>query len=429
MEYLRRIFDETLKDYMEAFGAVLIEGPKWCGKTTTAGQLAKSILKMTDSDEQEANTATALTKPSILLRGETPRLIDEWQVVPQLWDAVRNEVDERQDVGQFILTGSNAVDKKKIKHSGNSRIARLKMLPMSLFESQESNGAISLKALFDNPKMDIDGIRSDLTIEQLVFAACRGGWPGSLNRKSDKAKLLIAKNYFNSVCESDIQSIDDVNRDPDLAKAILRTYARNISTFAKKTSMIADINATSETLTQPTFDDYQDALQRLFVIQDVRAWNPAVRSKTAIRSSLKRELVDPSIVVAALGLAPEALERDMKTFGFIFECLCARDLKAYSTNLGGELSYYHDRYDLEADFVLHIDDLRYALIECKLGSQEIEDGASHLVELRDLVRQHNVTEPQVPLREPDLMIVLTGGKMAYTRPDGVKVIPIGCLRD
>ena len=429
MEYLRRIFDETLKDYMEAFGAVLIEGPKWCGKTTTAGQLAKSILKMTDSDEQEANTATALTKPSILLRGETPRLIDEWQVVPQLWDAVRNEVDERQDVGQFILTGSNAVDKKKIKHSGNSRIARLKMLPMSLFESHESNGAISLKALFDNPKMDIDGIRSDLTIEQLVFAACRGGWPGSLNRKSDKAKLLIAKNYFNSVCESDIQSIDDVNRDPDLAKAILRTYARNISTFAKKTSMIADINATSETLTQPTFDDYQDALQRLFVIQDVRAWNPAVRSKTAIRSSLKRELVDPSIVVAALGLAPEALERDMKTFGFIFECLCARDLKAYSTNLGGELSYYHDRYDLEADFVLHIDDLRYALIECKLGSQEIEDGASHLVELRDLVRQHNVTEPQVPLREPDLMIVLTGGKMAYTRPDGVKVIPIGCLRD
>lgn len=429
MEYLRRIFDETLKDYMEAFGAVLIEGPKWCGKTTTAGQQAKSILKMTDSDEQEANTATALTKPSILLRGETPRLIDEWQVVPQLWDAVRNEVDERQDVGQFILTGSNAVDKKKIKHSGNSRIARLKMLPMSLFESQESNGAISLKALFDNPEMDIDGVRSDLTIEQLVFAACRGGWPGSLNRKSDKAKLLIAKNYFNSVCESDIQSIDDVNRDPDLAKAILRTYARNISTFAKKNSMIADINATSETLTAPTFDDYQDALQRLFVIQDVRAWNPAVRSKTAIRSSLKRELVDPSIAVAALGLAPEALERDMKTFGFIFECLCARDLKAYSTNLGGELSYYHDRYDLEADFVLHIDDLRYALIECKLGSQEIEDGASHLVELRDLVRKHNVTEPQVPLREPDLMIVLTGGKMAYTRPDGVKVIPIGCLRD
>ena len=429
MEYLKRIFDETLKDYMEAFGAVLIEGPKWCGKTTTAGQQAKSILKMTDSDEQEANTATALTKPSILLRGETPRLIDEWQVVPQLWDAVRNEVDERQDVGQFILTGSNAVDKKKIKHSGNSRIARLKMLPMSLFESQESNGAISLKALFDNPEMDIDGVRSDLTIEQLVFAACRGGWPGSLNRKSDKAKLLIAKNYFNSVCESDIQSIDDVNRDPDLAKAILRTYARNISTFAKKNSMIADINATSETLTAPTFDDYQDALQRLFVIQDVRAWNPAVRSKTAIRSSLKRELVDPSIAVAALGLAPEALERDMKTFGFIFECLCARDLKAYSTNLGGELSYYHDRYDLEADFVLHIDDLRYALIECKLGSQEIEDGASHLVELRDLVRKHNVTEPQVPLREPDLMIVLTGGKMAYTRPDGVKVIPIGCLKD
>ena len=429
MTYLNRIFDQTLSDYLEAFGAVLIEGPKWCGKTTTAEQQAKSVLKMQNPDEQEANLSTAQTKPSILLKGESPRLIDEWQVAPQLWDAVRNEVDERQDVGQFILTGSNAVDKKKIKHTGNSRIARLKMMPMSLWESQESNGKVSLQELFDKPDLDIDGLQSDLTIEQLVFAACRGGWPGSLSRKSDKAKLLIAKNYFNTVCESDIQSIDDVDRNPELAKAILRSYARNISTFAKKTLLIEDVNATAETLTPPTFDDYQDALQRLFVIQDVKAWNPAIRSKTAIRSGLKRELIDPSIVVAALGLSPAGLERDMKTFGFIYECLCARDLKAYSYKLGGELSYYHDRYDLEADFVLHIEDGRYALIECKLGSKEIEEGASHLIELRDLVREYNKTERQVPLREPDLLIVLTGGKIAYTRPDGVKIIPVGCLKD
>lgn len=429
MMYLNRIFDQTLTDYLEAFGAVLIEGPKWCGKTTTAEQQANSVLKMQKPDEQEANTSTAQTKPSILLHGETPRLIDEWQVAPQLWDAVRNEVDERQEVGQFILTGSNAVDKKKIHHSGNSRIARLKMLPMSLWESQESNGKISLQELFNNPALDIDGIQSDLSIEQLVFAVCRGGWPASLSRKTEKAQLLIAKNYFNTVCESDIQSIDDINRNPALARAILRSYARNISTLAKKTSMIADVNATVETLTQPTFDDYQDALQRLFVIQDVNAWNPAIRSKTAIRSGLKRELVDPSIAVAALGLSPDSLVRDMKTFGFIYECLCARDLKAYSYPLSGELSYYHDRYDLEADFVLHIEDGRYALIECKLGSKEIEEGAKHLIELRDLVREYNKTEHQVPLREPDLLMVLTGGKIAFTRPDGVKIIPIGCLKD
>jgi predicted AAA+ superfamily ATPase len=262
-----------------------------------------------------------------------------------------------------------------------------------------------------------------------VFATCRGGWPASLSRKTEKAQLLIAKNYFNTVCESDIQSIDDIDRNPALARAILRSYARNISTLAKKTLMIDDVNATAETLTQPTFDDYQDALQRLFVIQDINAWNPAIRSKTAIRSGLKRELVDPSIAVAALGLSPDNLVRDMKTFGFIYECLCARDLKAYSYPLSGELSYYHDRYDLEADFVLHIEDGRYALIECKLGSKEIEEGAEHLIELRDLVREHNKTEHQVPLREPDLLIVLTGGKLAYTRPDGVKIIPIGCLKD
>ncbi len=428
MDYLRRIFDHTLSEYLEAFGAVLIEGPKWCGKTTTAEQQARSVLKMQNTDELEANMATAQTKPSILLRGDTPRLLDEWQVAPQLWDAVRSEVDERQDVGQFILTGSNTVDKTQIKHSGNGRIARLKMTTMSLWESLESNGCISLKELFNNPSGDIDGLQSSLSVDQLVFAACRGGWPASLSRKTDNAKLLVAKNYFTTVCESDIQNVDGVERSASLAKIMLRSYARNISTLAKKSGILADMNATSETLSPKTFDDYQNALQRLFVIQDIEAWNPAIRSKTAIRSGLKRAFADPSIAVAALGLSPDTLIRDMKTFGFIFENLCARDLKAYSYGIGGELNYYHDRYDLEADFVLHIEDGRYALIECKLGSQDIEEGAQHLLELRNLVRKHNANEPQVPLREPDLLIVLTGGKIAYTRPDGVKIIPIGCLK-
>lgn len=428
MEYLNRVFDAQLSEYLEAFGAVLIEGPKWCGKTTTATQYAKSILKMQNNETLETNLKTIQVKPSILLNGDTPRLIDEWQLAPRLWDAIRDEVDVRNDVAQFILTGSNSVDKQQIQHSGNGRIARLKMLPMSLWESQESNGKISLQALFDNPGMNIDGIQSELTIEQLVFAACRGGWPASLSRKTDQSKLLVARNYFTTVCEMDIQNVDGVNRSPALTRAILRSYARNISTLAKKSNIVADVNASAESLQVKTFDDYQQALQRLFVIQDIEAWNPAIRSKTAIRSGLKRELADPSIAVAALGLTPNSLIKDMRTFGFIFECLCARDLKVYSSQLGTELNYYHDRYDLEADFVLHIADGRYALIECKLGSNDIEEGAEHLIELKTLIQQYNRNNSQTPLRVPDLLIVLTGGQYAFTREDGVKVIPIGCLR-
>ena len=428
MAYLNRVFDAQLDEYLDAFGAVLIEGPKWCGKTTTATQHAQSVLKMQNSDTLEATMKTIQVKPSILLQGATPRLIDEWQVAPRLWDAIRDEVDMRNEVAQFILTGSNAVDKKQIQHSGNGRIARLKMLPMSLWESLESNGTISLQALFDNPQMDIDGIQSELTIEQLVFAACRGGWPASLSRKTDQAKLLVARNYFTTVCEADIQNVDGVNRNPALARAILRSYARNISTLAKKSNIVADVNASAENLQVKTFDDYQQALERLFVIQNVEAWNPAIRSKTAIRSGLKRELADPSIAVAALGLSPSVLIKDMKTFGFIFECLCARDLKVYSAPLGTELNYYHDRYDLEADIVLHIADGRYALIECKLGSNDIEEGAHHLNELKNLVQQFNRNNHPTQLREPDLLIVLTGGQYAYTREDGVHVVPIGCLK-
>lgn len=429
MKYLNRISDAVLLERLEAFGAILIEGPKWCGKTTTAEKAAKSIIKLQDVDMRDEYLSTASTKPSLLLYGDTPRLIDEWQDAPIIWDAVRSMVDKRNMPGQFILTGSNTVDKSKILHSGTGRISRMKMLPMSLWESEESNGKISIQELFDNPHLNIDGIKSDMTIENLIFAACRGGWPAAINIKSDKSKLLVARNYVDSICREDISRIDGVHRDEKTARLILRSYARNISTLAKRTLMLADITASEEvSITMPTFEDYVSALNKLFVICDIDAWCPAIRSKTVIRSGLKRAFSDPSIAVAALGLTPEALYTQMKTFGFIFEQMCARDLKAYTPDFNCQLSYYHDRYGLEADFVLHLSDGRYALIECKLGNAEIEEGAKHLLELKRLILKHNETEKQVPLREPDLLIILTGGQMAYTRHNGVKIIPLATLK-
>lgn len=427
--YLSRIADKTLDLRLEAFGAVQITGPKWCGKTTTAERRAASVIKMQDPDRREGYLATARTKPSLLLKGATPRLIDEWQVAPVLWDAVRHTVDERREKGQFILTGSTVIDDDEIMHSGTGRITKMSMYPMSLFESLESNGTISLRRLFDDPTYDIDGLSSSLSIENLIFAACRGGWPAALDIKSNSAKLLIAKDYVDVICDEDISRIDKTRRNPTLARLILRSYARNLCTLAKKTSMLGDVSEEMESISMPTFDEYVSALERLFVIDDIEAWSPAIRSKSVIRTSKKRCFVDPSIAVAALGASPESLELDLNTFGFIFECLCFRDLRVYSQGLGGRLSYYHDRYDLEADAVLHLDDGRYALIECKLGSREIEEGAKHLIEIKQLITEKNQTDIRSSLREPDLLIVLTGGEMAYTREDGVKVIPIGCLRD
>ena len=428
-KYLHRIIDSELKLRLEASGATLIIGPKWCGKTTSAEQQAKSVLKMQDPDMRESYLATANTKPSLLLKGDNPRLIDEWQEAPVLWDAVRIAVDNRQEDGLFILTGSTSVDEKNIHHTGTGRISRLKMYTMSLFESMESNGKISLKELFDNPDFDVDGITSDMKVEDLIFAACRGGWPSTLWKKSDTAKLFVAKDYVKNVCESDISTVDGTSRNPAIAEAILRSYSRNLSTLAKKSSIYKDINAKAETLSQGTLDSYLTAMERLFVIEDIEAWCPSIRSATAIRSGYKREFTDPSIAVASLGLTPNYLEMDLKTFGFIFECMSIRDLKIYSQAIGGKVSYYHDRYGLEADAVLHIGDGRYALIEFKLGSKEIEEGAGHLLKIKELIKEYNKTENQVPLREPDLLIVITGGNMAYTRDDGVKIIPLACLKD
>lgn len=426
--YIKRTCDENLKLKLETFGAVHIIGPKWCGKTTTAKQFAKSYIEMQDPDKREMYLETAKIKPSNLLIGENPRLIDEWQIAPNLWDAVRVSVDRRNESGLYILTGSNSIDKTSIMHTGTGRIDTLNMYPMSLFETGESNGSISLSALFRDEKALDDGCQTELSIDELIFAACRGGWPSALFKNSDKSKLLVAQSYFEGLCREDISNIDGKTRDETVSTLLLRSYARNISTTAANTSILRDIRANTD-IGETTFYEYVAALKKLFVIQDIEAWCPAIRSKSSIQSGNKREFVDPSLVVSALGVEPDYFNLDLKTFGFIFETLCIRDLKIYSNALGGRVSYYRDRYGLEADCVLHLRDGKYALIEFKLGSSEIDEGAKHLNEIEKLVEEYNKTEKQCLLRAPDLKIVITGTQYGYKRPDGVYVVPIGCLRD
>ena len=427
-EYIRRICDSELELKLEAFGAVHIVGPKWVGKTTTAKQFAKSYIEMQDPDKRDMYMETAKIKPSNLLIGENPRLIDEWQVSPNIWDAVRVSVDRRNEDGLYILTGSNSIDKSEIMHTGTGRIDTLTMYPMSLYESGESNGKISLIQLFNNPSVLDEGCESELSVDNLIFAACRGGWPSSIYKKNLKAQLLVAQSYFEGLCREDMSNVDGVRRNETTSRLLLRSYARNISTIASHQSMIKDIKANME-ISDSTFYDYVNVLKKLYVIQDVEAWCPAIRSKSVIQATNKRELVDPSLVVAALGVSPEYFNLDLKTFGFIFETLCFRDLKVYSSAHDGKVSYYRDRYGLEADCVLHLRDGRYALIEFKLGSSDIEQGAKHLNELENLIKQYNEKEQQVKLRLPDLKIIITGTQYGYKRQDGVLVVPIGCLRD
>jgi predicted AAA+ superfamily ATPase len=427
MNYLSRIVDAELDLRLRSVGATLIVGPKWCGKTTTAKQHAKSVLEMQNPDLQAGFLQLAETKPSLLLQGEKPRLIDEWQLAPVLWDAVRVAVDKSSEKGQYILTGSVVKDDSQTKHTGTGRISRLEMCPMTLWESAESSGTISLSEMFKNPDNAIDGATSKLSIEELLFAACRGGWPSALNAKGDDAKLFIAADYVNNVAEVDISKVDNVDRDPLLASLLLKSYARNISTLASKANIRRDLLAVQD-ISMPTVDSYLAALRKLFVICDIPAWCPAIRSSASMRSTPKRGMCDPSVAVAALGATPEYFLKDFKTFGFIFESLVMRDLKVYSMALGGKLSYYHDRYGLEADAVLHLKDGRYALIEIKLGSSEIEEGAKHLLEIRQLIREYNKTEKQCPLAEPDLLMVVTGGAMGYTRNDGVHIVPISAMK-
>lgn len=424
--YYKRIADDILELKLRAFGAVNVVGPKWCGKTSTSLQKAKSFIMLQKEPNKDELIYTAKINPMVLLDGAQPKLIDEWQDAPELWDAVRTYCDENHGQGHFILTGSTS-KKVETKHTGTGRISTLKMYPMSLYESKESNGTVSLTKLFNNEEDLKNGCTSNMDINDIIYAACRGGWPESVLMKDKEASLLIPKDYFEQIYNKDMFCVDNVKRNSSTMKAILKSYARNISTLAKSVSILKDVNATNS-ISEPSLVDYIDVLEKLYIIEDIYGWCPQIRSKTAMRSGRKRMFVDPSIAVAALGGSPTKYSKDLKTFGFIFENLCIRDLKAYSQSLGGEIFYYRDNLGLECDCVLCLEDSRYALIEFKLGAFEIDEGAKHLNKIERLINEHNIkSDSKIDL--PKLKIVITGTKYGYKREDGVFVIPIGCLKD
>ena len=426
MEYIKRYVDEELTDILECMGAVLIVGPKWCGKTTTATQFAKTIIELQHPTLGKSYIELADVDPLLLLDGEKPLLIDEWQMAPELWDAVRYSVDKTEGYGLYILTGSTIVDNSKINHKGVGRIHRLMMRPMSLYESGDSNGKISLVDLFNDKDVKINGITSDLSLHDLTFLASRGGWPETLNIEDKQKQLIIASSYFDNICRDDTYNIDGVKRDSKLFEAILRSYSRNISALVSNTKIIADIEENYGKISEPTFYSYITVLKNLFVIDNVSAWAPNIRSKQKIRKTEKKEFIDPSIAVAGLNVTPEMLIYDLETFGFIFETLCIRDLKVYSSPLGGKVLYYNDG-TLEVDCVLQIADGRYGLIEFKLGDKRIDEGAQTLLKMDKLIKQ-KIAEGNTHIPEPSFLAVITGDPIAKVRKDGVMVIPIGALR-
>lgn len=422
-KYKQRIADRILERKVLGKGAVLIEGPKWCGKTTTAKQLAKSVLDLGDSSVLKQSTGLIEISPKTLLEGETPRLIDEWQALPPIWDSIRSEVDRRGYPSQFILTGSSVLpEADSTVHSGTGRFATIKMRPMSLYESGESAGNVSLKDLFEGKPIEMQN--NNLTIEDIAYLTCRGGWPWA-TIISEKVALDQAIDYVDSVTQRDIQRVDKTKRSAERAKLLLRSYARNISQQASYSTIRKDmLSNDSSTLDEDTVADYIKALKKLFVIEDLTAWNPNIRSKAAIRTSDTRHFVDPSIGTAILGLGPNDLVNDLKSFGFFFEDLVVRDLRVYAEVLDGELYHYRDSSGLECDTVLHRRNGSYALMEVKLGGeQNIEDGANSMLSLAE-----NIDTDKMP--EPSFMAVIVGvGQYAYQRKDGVYVIPIGCLKD
>lgn len=421
--YRNRIADDILKRKLEGKGAVVIEGPKWCGKTTTAEQIAKSVLYMDDPSNKAQNITISETNPKQLLRGETPRLIDEWQIAPKLWDTIRFEVDHRGELGQFVLTGSAVpADTHEITHSGTGRFTWLMMRPMSLYESGESNGTVSLKEMFEG-KDEIEGY-ADLTFERLAFVICRGGWPQAIDMR-DEIALDQAIDYYTAVVHSDINRADNIEKNPERVKRLMRSYARNQGSQVPNTVLVQDVKSNDETsINEETVATYLKALRKIFVIEDMPAWNPNLRSKTAIRSSDTRYYIDPSIAVAALDLGPDDLVNDLHTFGFLFETLCIRDLRIYADSLGGEVYHYRDKDGQECDAVIHLRNGKYGLIEIKLGGDTlIEEGARNLKAMEAKIDTDK-------MNSPSFLMVLTGvGNYAYRRKDGVFVVPIGSLKN
>lgn len=423
-DYKERIADQLLSESLEAMGAVLVQGTKWCGKTTTSVHHAGSVLYMDDPTQKEQNLSLAQTNIKRLLEGDTPRVIDEWELAPQLWDAARFEIDHRQvHVGQFIFTGSAVPkerDKKRIFHSGAGRFDWITMRTMSLWESGDSSGDVSLQALFDGAMPDG---AATIDLDRLAYLTCRGGWPGALSL-SERAALRVPLAYLKAVLNSDISKVDDVRRDANTMLRIIRSLARNQGEQIPYTTIRADIiNNENTTISTDTVEDYVMVLRKIFLEEDMRAWNPNLRSKTAIRTSDTRYFVDPSIATSALGIGPKDLLNNLIDFGFFFETLAIRDLRVYADALGGEVFHFRDRHGLECDAVLHRRDGSYGLIEIKLGGADnIEKGASTLKTLSDKIDTDK-------MNAPSFMMVLTGiGQYAYRRSDGVYVVPIGCLK-
>ncbi len=420
-QYRKRIADQILADKLEAKGAVLIEGPKWCGKTTTATQIAKSTLYMQDPAKKIQNLKMAELEPALLLEGETPRLIDEWQLAPKLWDAVRFEVDKRDEFNQFILTGSSVpAGDMTTSHSGTGRISRMIMRPMTLYESGDSNGSVSLAELFKEQK-DF-AVRSELDIRRIAYLICRGGWPKALDQ-NERIALRQAYDYYDAVVASDISQADGVNRNPQRVKLLMRSYSRFISSEARLTKIRADMASNDlDSLDDDTILSYINALKRIFVVEDLPAWNPNLRSRTAIRTSDTRHFVDPSIATAALGIGPNDLVNDLNTMGLFFESMCIRDLRVFSESFDGTVYHYRDKSGLECDAVIHLRNGSYGLIEVKLGGNDIENAAETLISLKNKIDTNR-------MQAPSFLMVITGTEFGYRRDDGVYVVPLGCLKN
>lgn len=421
-DYYKRVSDKILLEHLESKGAVLIEGAKWCGKTTSAKHFAKSIIQMDRPEMTEQYQQMARLKPSNLLEGEVPHLIDEWQIATHLWNAVRYEVDQRGEFGQFILTGSSVPAKLDASmHTGTGRIVRMRMRPMSLFESKDSNGQISLADLFQG--RDISAA-DDHSIEDIAFFICRGGWPAALNQ-TEKVALKQAFDYYDAVVSDDISRVDGLKRDPERTKRIMKSYARNVATQASLETIRTDVISNDlETFDKESLYGYLNALKRIFVIEDSPAWNPNLRSKTAIRTSDTRYFVDPSIATTALGIGPMDLINDLQLMGLLFENLCVRDLRIYADALNGNVYHYRDKTGLECDAVIHLRNGSYGLVEVKLGGDKlIREGAQSLLKLADKIDTEK-------MKQPAFLMVLCGvAPFAYRREDGVFVVPIACLKE
>ena len=435
MNYFPRLVDKEIDDRIKAFNAINIVGPKGCGKTRTAKERCKTIIEFQDEEKRDGYLNIAETSPKLFLKNEKPILFDEWQDAPKIWGTIRKDCDDNpESTGEYFLTGSTS-KKADTPHTGTGRISEIVMFPMTLFETKDSNGSISLSKLFEEKEYNIDGNKSDITLEDLFYIVSRGGWPRCLAIDDKEAKLQIATDYYEQIYKKDVSAIDGVKRNPEWARTILWSYARNMATLAKKKVLFADVQAT-QNITDITFSSYIEVLENLFVIKDIDAWTPQIRSRTAIRAAKKHIFIDPSIGLAALGIKPDYFYKDLDLFGHVFENMVLRDLLAYAEIQNAKVMHYSDDMGLEADAVYQLADGRYALIEIKTGENAVPAAEKNLLKFVDVIKKHNQEasenkeHPGVLYREPDLLIIIcANASMSYTTENGVKVIPVGCLRN